>query len=473
MTYSTFHRKSKRRYVDAFSRHATAMALVAAAAAGVSADDGVAARARRRTPVVEVVEQCRTAVVNISTTRRFLIQRGIGPFDILLGERFLLPPPEQVEQQSIGSGFLIDASGYIVTNAHVLAQAVQQTIILADGTRLQAEAVARDPERDLAILKVSGPAPLPFLTLGRSNDLMIGETVIVVGNPLGLQHTCTTGIISALHRKLVFSRGVTYEDLIQTDASINPGNSGGPLLNINGELIGVTSAIRGDAQNIGFAIPVDQLREMLPVYLDIERIRRVELGMHLAEELGNSASDSVRVVIARVDEGSPAAKAGLEKGDVVRAINGQATPTFMDAFGILRDVPAGKPLEVTVGRGGKIETKSVKMIAITKSYASKLLAERFGIEVREMTAEEIRALRVARPLGLVVTRVDARSEAAENGLSPGDFINRIGQASVLSLDALGHALTRVKPRQRVAVGVLRIEDGGQGVLQGDMLLTAK
>jgi len=472
MTCSTFRETPERSITSFRIVRILILAFMVSVSAPAMADDS-AARIRRRTPVVEVVDKCRAAVVNISTTRRFLIQRGAGPFDIMLGDRFILPPPEQVEQQSIGSGFLIDPAGFIVTNAHVLAQAVQQTIIFADGTKLQADAVAVDPEHDLAILKVNNSKPLPFLTLGRSDDLMIGETVVVVGNPLGLQHTCTTGIISALDRELAFSRGVKYTGLIQTDASINPGNSGGPLLNINGELIGVTSAIRGDAQNIGFAIPVDELRTYLPVYLDIERIRRVELGMHLAEQIGESFEGGARVIIDRVDEGSPAARAGLRAGDVLRAIHGKPTPTFMAAFSILRGVRTGKPFSVTVTRDGKTEKKSVTMIAITKPYGSKLMADRFGIDVREMTADEMRSLRVARPLGLVVTGVDNRSQAAANGLSPGDFITRIGRSPINTLDALGHALSRVKPGEQVAVGVLRVDVTGGPPQQGDMMLGAK
>ncbi len=472
MTCSTFHETPERAVFSTRVIRFLALSLLLASAAPAGADDS-AARIRRRTPVVEVVDKCRSAVVNISTTRRFLIQRGAGPFDIMLGDRFLLPPPEQVEQQSIGSGFLIDPAGFIVTNAHVLAQAVQQTIIFADGTKLPADAIAVDPEHDLAILKVNNSKPLPFLTLGRSDDLMIGETVVVVGNPLGLQHTCTTGIISALNRDLIFPRGLKFDGLIQTDASINPGNSGGPLLNINGELIGVTSAIRGDAQNIGFAIPVDELRKYLPVYLDIERIRRVELGMHLAEQIGESYEGGARVVIDRVDEGSPAARAGLKVGDVLRAINGKPTPTFMAAFSVLRDVATGKPFGVTVVRNGKTEKKSVTMIAITKPYGSKLMVDRFGIDVREMTADEIRSLRVARPLGLVVAGVDPRSQAAANGLSPGDFITRIGRSPVNTLDALGHALSRVKPGEQAAVGVLRVDVSGGPPQQGDMMLVVR
>src|SRR5262249_28501433 len=184
-------------------------------------------------------------------------------------------------------------------------------------------------------------------------DLMPGETVIAIGNPLGFRHTITTGIISALDRELSFSANVVYKGLIQTDASINPGNSGGPLLNILGELIGINTAIRGDAQNIGFAIPVDRLHELLPDMLDITRLRRVDFGLKFDGKRGNGKG----VLIKGVEAESAAAKAGLKSGDVLTAIDGAPIQDFVQAFSILRTVPVGKNLAFSVNRDH--ESKSI------------------------------------------------------------------------------------------------------------------
>jgi len=223
--------------------------------AAARADDDTAP-SRRRTPVVEVFEHARDAVVNISTTR-IVRMRSRSPLDDIFD--FGRPGYRQQRVQSIGSGIVVHESGYIVTNAHVVSQASDVQVTFADETRLPADVLAVDSQHDLAVIKVAADHPLPHLKLGSSDDILIGETVVAIGNPLGLEHTVTAGIVSALNRQLDFGNDVIYTGLIQTDASINPGNSGGPLLNIDSELIGINTAIRGDAQNIGFAIPVNRL----------------------------------------------------------------------------------------------------------------------------------------------------------------------------------------------------------------------
>jgi len=211
----------------------------------------------RRTVTVDVVARTKDAVVYISTTKL----ARTSPFgDDPFFRQFF---QQNVQVQSLGSGFVVHEDGYVVTNNHVIDRAREITVALSDGRKLSAELVAADPEADLAILKIKSDKPLPYLELGDSSDLMIGEPVIAVGNPLGYSHSVSTGIVSAVHRDLG-DPSIKLADLIQTDAAINPGNSGGPLLNAYGQVIGINTAIRANAQNIGFAIAVNRLRELIP-----------------------------------------------------------------------------------------------------------------------------------------------------------------------------------------------------------------
>src|SRR5262249_53556146 len=216
----------------------------------------------RRTPVVEVVEKVRAAVVNIHSERT--VQAGTA-------EELFALAPSQNRINGMGSGIVIDPRGYLITNQHVVEDVNLIRVRLNDGTTATARVLARDNESDLALLKIDVNKPLPTIPLGTATDLMVGETVIAIGNAYGYDHTVTVGVVSAIKRDVTLNKDISYKSLIQTDASINPGNSGGPLLNINGELVGVNVAIRAGAQGIGFAIPVDT---MMRVAADMLSVRR-------------------------------------------------------------------------------------------------------------------------------------------------------------------------------------------------------
>jgi serine protease Do len=445
-----------------------------------AADDRAAAqdkRAERMTPVVKVFKDASPAVVNLSTTTIVTVRDSFGLgslFDDIFD--FPMSRPRQYEARSIGSGFVI----YIVTNAHVVDRASECKVTFADGTELPATKVAIERKDDLAVLKLdatrqggaarSEGRPFPALKLGRSDDLMPGETVIAIGNPLGYQHTVTTGIISALNRELRFSNKVTYSGLIQTDASINPGNSGGPLLNVLGELIGINTAIRGDAQNIGFAIPVDRLNAILPEMLDIERLRRVKFGLHFGSE--TDQAKAAGVVVKEVDSGSPAAKAGLQTGDVVTAINGRPTPTFMDAFRVLEGLPVGKPAALDLLReGGEKTSVRVLLEDIPQLDGASMMWARFGIRVRELNESDLHRMGLGQKIALLVIEVDRKTQAFTEGVAVGDLVTRFGGRPVTSLDVLGHLLEQVKAGDRVSVGVWRI--GDDAIIQVELPLTAR
>lgn len=406
-----------------------------------------AGRAARRTPIVRVIEECRDAVVNISTTR-VVQMRGLTRGG-LLDDLFWGPPPVRNRRvQSVGSGVIVHESGYIVTNHHVVSQALNVSVTFANGRTLPAEVVATDQEHDLAVLKVDARRPLAHLKLGRSDDIMIGETVIAIGNPHGLHHSVSAGIVSALDRDIEFSPNVVYRGLIQTDAPINPGNSGGPLLNINGELIGINSAIRGDSQNIGFAIPVDRIWELLPVMLDVERRQRVRFGLRVSGQ-------DAQVVAVRPD--TPAARAKLQAGDRVVALNDDVLRDGIDYYVHLLEQQPDRDVRLRVRRGDETMEVAVPLESIPIPDGVKLARELLGMELQEIPKDWYRKYDLPDSVGLVVTKVTPRGPADRIGIVPTDFILRLDRLPVMSLQDVGLALERVERADPVPVEGLRID----------------
>lgn len=412
-------------------------------AAGATRDD----RDLRRTPVVEVFEANRDSVVNIASTR-VVEDRGPFLFGSPFDDLFDMPSPfrgRRYARTSMGSGFVLHRDGYIITNAHVVARTVERKVIFADGREIEAEIVAIDVDRDLAMLKIDTPDTLPAVTLGRSDDLMVGETVIAIGNPLGFQHTVTSGVVSATGRDLDFAGGISLEGLIQTDASINPGNSGGPLLNILGELIGVNTAIRGDAQNIGFAIAVDQLREVLPDLLDIERRYRIVTGFDV-DTLG-------RPEIVRLDVDSPADRAGVEVGDLLEAVDDTPIEQGVDYYIAMIGREPGERIRLRVRRGEESRDMVVRLGERPRPDGTALAWSRLGLRIRAVTEDEARELNMPDLAGmLVVTEVERRGPGARAG----EIVVAIDRHSVGSLDRLGQLLEQVRSGATVAVTALHI-----------------
>ncbi|HEX7011056.1 MAG TPA: trypsin-like peptidase domain-containing protein [Phycisphaeraceae bacterium] len=408
---------------------------------------------RRVTPVVQVFQAARDAVVNISSTQIVEVQSPFGGmgggFDELFQEFFDLPqfgPRRRIERTSVGSGFVIHPAGYIVTNAHVVARTAERKAIFADGSEYDAQVVAIDAEHDLAVLKIEADHPLKTLPLGTSSDLMVGETVIAIGNPLGYQHTVTAGVVSALDRSLPISPQTQFRGLIQTDASINPGNSGGPLLNVLGELVGINTAIRADAQNIGFAIPVDQLRRLLPEMLDVERRYRIRTGLRVE-------GDGGRCRVAQVEPNSPAAQAGIAPGQVIEAIDGVPVRSVIDFHIALIGRQPGDTLRLTMASGA---VRNLTLAARPRPDGAKLLRAKFGIEAEAITPELARRLGVPRLRGLIITGVELASPADRIGLREGDILSQVGRHQPRSLQELGDLLEGVASGQTVELGVLRV-----------------
>ncbi|UCD74495.1 MAG: trypsin-like peptidase domain-containing protein [Phycisphaerales bacterium] len=406
-------------------------------------------RPLRRTPVVEVFEKTRDAVVNISSTE-IVTQRSWGGMDPFF-ERFFDMPPRmrQYERHMLGSGFVIHPDGYIVTNAHVVAGAAEQTATFADGTGYEAQLIAIDTERDLAVLKIEADSSLPTLPLGRSDDLMIGETVIAIGNPLGYQHTVTAGVVSAVGRDVDISRDLSLKNLIQTDASINPGNSGGPLLNVLGELIGIDTAIRGDAQNIGFAIPVDHLREVLPDLLDVERRQRIVSGITV------SNFDEPKVVA--VQPGSPAERAGVRPGDVLEAIGRTPVREGVDYYIALIGHSAGDELDLKLARGPRKVSAKVELASRPAPDGAALAGEKLGLGLYPLPEDVAAELGLRHATGLLVLDVERGGPADQLGIVRRDILLSLGRHYVSSLEELGQLLEPVDAGRKLDVSILRID----------------
>lgn len=418
-------------------------------------------RALRRTPVVEVFETCRDSVVNISSTEIVQMRRHAGVFDDFIEDMFDMPQRSRTQEYrrtSIGSGFVLHPDGYIVTNAHVVARTTDRKAIFADGSEYDAQLLAIDADRDLAILKINAGRSLPALPLGRSDDLMIGETVIAIGNPLGYQHTVTSGIVSAVDRDLEFGHEQTIRDLIQTDASINRGNSGGPLLNVLGELIGINTAVRTDAQNIGFAIPVDQLRELLPDLLDIERRYDIMIGMTI-ENL-----DAPRV--ASVEEGSPAHAAGLQVGDIITRVDSDDIAQGVDYYIDLIGRKPGSPIRLAYLRDNKPFETTLKIAARPVPDGASLARNKIGVQLQALPADLARQLQLPGDTGLLITGVENGSPAFQTGVEPRDVLISIGRHYVSSLDDLGDMLDNVDPGDTVNFALVRVTNRGKFLLSG-------
>ncbi len=393
----------------------------------------------RRTPVVAVVEKVSPAVVNISAESTV---REVDPFFGIFGFGTRRPA------QSLGSGFVIDRNGIVVTNAHVIEGASRITVTLLDGRELEADVLGSDRDADLAVLKVKA-SNLPALPLGRSSDLMIGETVIAIGNPFGLSHTVTTGVLSALGRTVPSERGERlFTDFLQTDASINPGNSGGPLVNIAGDVIGINTAIIQGATGIGFAIPADRARRVIDDLLRFGELQPLWTGARLLSvdpELAQRYGLAVRrgALVFKVYPDSPADEAGLEERDVIVSAGGHPVTGREDVMTALYTAAAGSPLDVEVQRGERTLRLKLRAARPPQGLGLKVLERTVGLVVEAVEG------------GLSIRRVTEGSPADERGLRPGDVILGANGQRTESAEALGREILRGLDRGGVLLSVQR------------------
>ncbi len=391
----------------------------------------------RNTPVVEVIKRVRDAVVNIHSERTAMGNNT---------EELLALAPSQNRINGMGTGILIDPRGYILTNQHVVEDVNTLRVHLADGTTLPARVVAHDHEADLALLKVDAGRPLAVVPVGTSSDLMVGETVIAIGNAYGYENTVSVGVVSAIGRDVALNKEISYKALIQTDASINPGNSGGPLLNINGELIGVNVAIRAGAQGIGFAIPVDAAIKSAAAMMD-SHLDGAGLGLAVKDDVRAGQDDGAwrrKVVIERVESGGPANKAGLRRGDVVTRAGDVAVNSSLDLQrGFLEHV-AGDRVPLVVRRNGVEQKMELVLEAVRPAAAASTtddpVWQRFGLRLRSVSADAIGGNNPQLHGGLSVIDVRPDGPAAKAGIQRGDILVGLHQWEMLTQDNVLYVL---------------------------------
>ena len=356
-----------------------------------------------------------------------------------------------------GTGFIIHKSGLILTNAHVVENADDIRVRLADERELTAKLVGKDERTDIALLKVEAGGDLPVATLGNSDELQIGEWVIAIGNPFGLDHTVTAGIVSAKGRREVRPGGANagFYDFIQTDASINPGNSGGPLINTRGEVIGINTAMNAQAQGIGFAIPINMAKTIAPLLRQFGRAPRSWLGLYpqqMTAQLRKAfgVTDGRGALVADVVAESPADHAGLKSGDVILELDGRAIHRADDLQWIVGTRPAGTKVVLTLFRDGKTSKSEALLQAAPDETPPVPAAPRpgakkspLGITVSEISPAIARELGSPGLTGVVVMLVEPESPAVEAGMERGDLILRVGEAPITSLDDYAHAVRAV------------------------------
>ncbi|HHP7233443.1 MAG TPA: Do family serine endopeptidase [Desulfobacterales bacterium] len=427
-----------------------------------------AAAVERESPVVKAVRSVSPAVVNISSevsVRKRGVPFGLNPFFDQFFRDFFEPHWERrPERSTLGSGVIIDGRrGLIITNAHVVAKAGIIKVTLQDKREFEAEIVGADPDFDLAVLRIDARSDLPSVDMGSSNDLMIGETVIAIGNPFGFSHTVTTGVISALDRSIRTEDRI-YHSFIQIDASINPGNSGGPLLNVNGELIGINTAIYAKAQGIGFAIPISKAQKIISDLIAHGEVIEAWIGL-IVQNIDAALSRYLElpadagVIVKEVAAGSPANAAGIREGDLLMALDARNIVSADDYQTAMREFRVGKILDLKLMRGSDSLTVSVKTEIFPDELAPQLGFRLLGIRVAELSEAARKFDTIEAGSGVVITDLRPGSHLAEIGAQPGDVIRRINEVAVRNTRDFHTAVFRYRHKNSV---IVLLQRAGQG-----------
>jgi serine protease Do len=408
---------------------------------------------------VELAKKLKPAVVNIGTSKTVKPQRrlqrpfgnspfGNDPFQDFFDRFFEDQNPQGYKQRSLGSGFIISEDGYVLTNNHVVDGADEITVKMDDGREFKGEVKGADSKLDLALVKINGKGDFPLARLGNSDAIQVGEWVMAIGNPFGLAETVTAGIISAKGR--VIGSG-PYDDYIQTDASINPGNSGGPLFNSSGEVIGINTAIVAGGQGIGFAIPVNMAKSIIPQLRDKGKVTRGWLGVSIqtvTKDLANSFGLEAEkgALVSDVLPDSPAEKAGIKAGDVIISFDGKDIREMNDLPRIVASAEVGKKVPVKVLRENKEETFTVTVERLKDGgeTSSPADADKLGLTVRDLTKELAANLRIKESSGVAVVEVKNDGIAQSLGIQRGDIIKEANGKKIATVADYEAVLGKVK-----------------------------
>ena len=426
---------------------------------------------------VELAQALKPAVVNISTTKTIKsggrvfkhFQGPSGkndPFRDFFGDDFFdrfFGPQRDHKQKSLGSGFIIDETGYILTNNHVIEGADEIKIKLSSEEEFDAEIIGKDPKTDIALIKIKLEKKFPVAKLGDSDHLQVGEWVMAIGNPFGLEHTVTVGIVSAKGR--VIGAG-PYDDFLQTDASINPGNSGGPLINIKGEVVGINTAIVAGGQGIGFAIPIEMAKEILDQLKEKGKVVRGWLGVgiqkvtpELAQSFGLKKGKGA--LVASVEKDGPADKAGIKRGDIILKFNGKEIEEMEELPRIVGNYRIGKKVDVVILRDKKelsLKAKIGEMPTKETFSLKKTEGEDLGMAVQELTPEITRSLGVSDKEGVVVSEVEPGSPADESRpyrIKRGDIIKEFNRKTIKNLQDYKKVLKEIKKGDVISLLIKR------------------
>ena len=425
------------------------------------------AESLRESAVVKAIRKVSPAVVNISS--EFEVRKRVNPFygfgmdpDFESFFRDFFDPgfEQKYKRSSLGSGVIIDGKrGFILTNKHVIVKSSTITVALKDGREFKAQIIGADPDSDLAVLRISPKGDLPAIEMGNSNNLMIGETVIAIGNPFGFSNTVTTGVISATNRSIRVDNAF-YHDFIQTDASINPGNSGGPLLNIYGELIGINTAIYAKAQGIGFAIPINKARrivtdlikygEVIPVWIGVTV---QDLDAELAQYL--KATGVKGVLVKKTEKSGPAFKAGIHEGDIIRSIGSRKILSQNDFNTAMSNISAGETIDINIWRNGKTRDVSVKFSSFPIELALDLAHNILGITVKNLSKKNRHMYKTHTQEGVVITEINRNSYLARIGARPGDVIRQMDELTIKNINDFKKAIIKYRQKKSLIIVLQR------------------
>jgi len=432
------------------------------------------------TAIEAVARQAIPAVVHIEVTERQEVPNPFLPFEnepffkYFFGNPRQMPKKFQREILGLGSGIIVDDSGHILTNYHVVGGATNIEVVLADGRQFTGKSikiVGTDPKTDLAVLQIVEKGPFPHIAFGDSDKMAVGQWVVAIGQPRGLSETVTQGIISAKHRTGI-SDPSSYQDYLQTDAAINPGNSGGPLVNLNGEVIGVNAAIMSESggfEGLGFAIPSNIASHISQELIEHGKVVRGWLGVSLqnitpdlAKSFGLNSTKGA--LVASVFASSPADRAGIKQGDAIVAYQGKPVDNPSALRNAVSLAPVGSQVKLTVVRNGARQDIAVTVGSLEEQEkaVSTSLKREFGIAVTPMTPEEANALGLASQSGVVITQVDSKGPFGKAGFEKGDLILQVDNEPVSDADSLFIILSSLKAKQRVNITAVDHKTGQPG-----------